>query len=231
MVIPVRDDNPARIRPYATWLIAAACAAAFLWQVSSGAAHFERSVLALGVIPAVLLGDASPPAGLAWVPEWATVFTSMFLHGGFWHLLGNLLFLWVFGNNVEDAMGHARFVVFYLLCGVVAVFAQAVPDPAAALPMVGASGAISGVLGAYLLLYPSARVLLALPPPLIFITIGWFRAAWVLAAWFAIQLAMGLAGTDTGTGVAFGAHVGGFVAGLLLIPFFRQRGVPLWRAG
>jgi membrane associated rhomboid family serine protease len=229
-VIPVRDDNPAQLRPYVTGVIAAACVVAFVWQVSSGSAHFERSVLALGVTPAVLLEGAQAPQQLAWLPGWATVITSMFLHGGFGHLLGNLLFLWVFGNNVEDAMGHARFVAFYLLCGVAAVLAQALPDPSARLPLVGASGAISGVLGAYLLLFPSARVLLALPPPFIFITIGWFRAVWVLALWFVLQLLMGLGEADrAGGGVAFGAHVGGFLAGLLLIPLFKQPGVPLWR--
>ena len=124
-------------------------------------------------------------------PEWMDLLTSLFLHGGFMHLFGNMLFLWIFGNNVEDAMGHLRFVVFYLLCGVAAVLAQALPDPASNAPMVGASGAISGVLGAYMLLYPRARVLLALPPPFIFVTIGWFRAVWVLAGWFVLQLLMG----------------------------------------
>jgi membrane associated rhomboid family serine protease len=150
----------------------------------------------------------------------------MFLHGGLGHLLGNLLFLWVFGNNVEDAMGHLRFLGFYLLCGVAAVIAQVLPDPTSNLPMVGASGAISGVLGAYMLLYPRARVLLALPPPFIFITIGWFRAIWVLAGWFALQLLMG-AGVrppeGEAGGVAFGAHIGGFVAGMVLIPLFKRR--------
>ena len=160
------------------------------------------------------------------------MFTSMFLHGGLGHLLGNMLFLWIFGNNVEDAMGHLRFVVFYLLCGVAAVLAQALPDPASNAPMVGASGAISGVLGAYMLLYPRARVLLALPPPFIFVTIGWFRAVWVLAGWFVLQLLMGAGSRPAegeAGGVAFGAHIGGFVAGMVLIPFFKSPDVPLFR--
>jgi membrane associated rhomboid family serine protease len=232
MVIPVRDDNPTRIRPWVTWALIGACVLAFLWQVSGGAEGFERSVMALGVVPAVLTGGARLPAELAWVPPPATVLTSMFLHGGWGHLFGNMLFLWVFGNNVEDAMGHARFVVFYLLCGVVAVFAQVLPEPAGHVPMVGASGAISGVLGAYMLLYPSARILLALPPVFI---LGWFRAVWVLAAWFAMQLLMNVVAaaraSEAGAagGVAFGAHIGGFIAGALLITFFKHRDVPLWR--
>ena len=124
MVIPVQDDNPTRIRPYVTFALIGACTVAFLLQVGSAGNGFERSVFALGVIPSVLSGATSMPPEFSWVPPWATVLTSMFLHGGFGHLLGNMLFLWIFGNNVEDAMGHLRFVVFYLLCGVAAVYAQ-----------------------------------------------------------------------------------------------------------
>ena len=232
MVIPVQDDNPTRIRPYVTAGLIATCVVVFVWQVSGNGNGFERSVFALGVIPSVLLGRYTLPPELDWVPAWMTMVTSMFLHGGLGHLLGNLLFLWIFGNNVEDSMGHGRFLVFYLLCGVAAVLAQVLPEPASNLPMVGASGAISGVLGAYMLLYPRARVLLALPPPFIFITIGWFRAVWVLAGWFVLQLLMG-AGSQPQSGesggVAFGAHVGGFVAGMVLIPFFKYSDVPLFR--
>ncbi len=228
MVVPIRDDNPTRIRPFINWALIGLCVLAFLWQIGAGEQGFARTVLALGVVPAVLLGTASLPPELDWVPPSATVFTSMFLHGGWGHLLGNMLFLWVFGNNIEDAMGHLRYIVFYLLCGFIAVLAQVLPDPAGEIPMVGASGAISGVLGAYLLLYPSARVLLALPPPFVFITLGWFRAAWVLALWFVMQLVMSLGAAGEG-GVAFGAHIGGFLAGALLIPFFKHADVPLWR--
>jgi membrane associated rhomboid family serine protease len=158
----------------------------------------------------------------------------MFLHGGFLHLAGNMLFLWVFGNNVEDAMGHGRFVAFYLLCGVGAVMAQVLPNPGSTVPMIGASGAISGVLGAYMLLYPRARVLLGVPIGFLIVSLGRFPAVWVLAAWFVMQLFMGgvsftrPAGADAG-GIAFGAHVGGFVAGLLLVTLFKRRDVPLWR--
>lgn len=235
MVVPVHDDNPTSRRPWVTWSLIAICVLVFLAQLGFGAEGFQRSVYALGVIPAVLYGQAQLPPEVALVPPSLTIVTSMFLHGGFGHLLGNMLFLWVFGNNVEDAMGHGRFVLFYLLCGAAAVLAQVLPDPASALPMVGASGAISGVLGAYMLLFPHARVLLALPPPLIFITLGWFRAVWVLAGWFVLQLLMsatarGGSGEEAG-GIAFGAHIGGFIAGALLIPFFKHRDVPLWRTG
>lgn len=232
VVIPVQDDNPAGRRPYVTITLIAACVAVFFWQFSADGNGFERSVFALGVIPAVLFGQALLPPDLDWAPPWMTVFTSMFLHGGIGHLLGNLLFLWIFGNNVEDAMGHRRFLAFYLLCGIAAVFAQALPHPDSTVPMIGASGAISGVLGAYMLLYPRARVLLALPPPFMFITIGWFRAVWVLAGWFLLQLLMGAgsraaAGAAEEGGVAFGAHVGGFIAGMVLIPAFKYSHIPL----
>jgi len=158
----------------------------------------------------------------------------MFLHGGFWHLAGNMWFLWIFGNNIEDAMGHVRFIVFYLACGMAAVFAQVLPNPVSIVPMVGASGAISGVLGAYMLLYPRARVLLGLPIGFLIVQIGRFPAVWVLASWFGLQLVMALASGpeipgDTQGRIAFGAHIGGFVAGLLLVTIFKRRGVPLWR--
>ncbi|MCG6871249.1 MAG: rhomboid family intramembrane serine protease, partial [Gammaproteobacteria bacterium] len=133
----------------------------------------------------------------------------------------NLLFLWIFGNNVEDSMGHGRFLVFYLLCGVAAALAQAVPDPTSEIPMIGASGAISGVLGAYLLLYPRAHVLVLVPLGILLTTVRW-PAMWVLGLWFGIQLVSTLLTDGTGGGVAFRAHLGGFAAGMLLIPLFKQ---------
>jgi membrane associated rhomboid family serine protease len=186
-------------------------------------------IYALGVIPALVTGHAT--ADFTAFPPALTVLTSMFVHGGFWHLAGNMLYLWIFGNNVEEAMGHVKFLVFYLLCGVAAVAAQVLPNPASEVPMVGASGAISGVLGAYMLLYPRARVLLGLPLGFVIIELGRWPAIWVLIAWFAMQLVMGAlsAASNTPGGVAFGAHVGGFVAGCLLVTLFKHRGVPLWR--
>lgn len=228
-MIPVHDDNPTHLTPWLTWALIVACVLIFLWQISAGDAWFGAIVAGLGATPEVILGREGGIEDPPWVAPWATVFTSMFLHGSLAHLFGNMLFLYVFGNNVEDAMGHARFIVFYLVCGVVAVLAQALPDPASSVPMVGASGAISGVLGAYLLLYPRARVLLALPPPLTFLTIGWVQAVWVLLAWFIGQLALGWLTGLSGGGVALGAHIGGFLAGMALVPLFKQRHVPLWR--
>ena len=225
-MIPLHDDNPTELTPVVTVAIMALCTGAFLWQQSLGeSAH--QVVYGLGVIPAVLFDIQRLSPELALVPPWLTVFTSMFLHGGWTHLLGNMLYLWIFGNNVEDAMGHGRFIVFYLLCGVAAVVAQALPDPRSTVPMIGASGAISGVLGAYLLLYPRARVLVALPIGFYLHTVR-LPAGWVLVFWFAIQaLSSWLAGDREG-GVAFGAHMGGFVAGMVLVVFFRRRGVRLF---
>ncbi len=230
MVVPLHDDNPTRSTAYVTLGLIGACVLIFLWQWFGGAANFERITYSLGVIPAVLFGRSEMPAEMVMVPPGATVFTSMFLHGGIMHLLGNVWYLWIFGNNIEDSMGPVRFIFFYLLCGIAAVFAQALPDPGSTVPMIGASGAISGVLGAYMLLFPRARVLLGLPLGFVIIQLGRFPAFWVLAAWFGMQLLLGtLAAPGAQGGVAFGAHIGGFLAGLLLIPLFKYRSVPLWR--
>jgi membrane associated rhomboid family serine protease len=229
MVLPLHDDNPTEIFPAVTIGIIVLCAVAFLWQLSAGQYGGERIIYALGVIPAVLLGGRELPPELAVVPPAASIFTSMFLHGGFLHLFGNMLYLWIFGNNVEDAMSHGRFIVFYLLCGMAAVFAQALPDPSSTVPMVGASGAISGVLGAYMLLYPHARVLLGLPLGFYIVQLGRFPAVWVLALWFAMQLLSNTFADDAAQGgVAFRAHIGGFIAGIVLLPLFKRRDARFW---
>lgn len=228
-MLPLHDDNPTTIKPHVTVALIVTCTLVFLWQRSLGA-NGDAAVLALGTIPAVLLGNASLDPALALVPPAVTVLTYMFLHGDWMHLLGNMLYLWIFGNNVEDAMGHGRFIAFYLLCGVAAVFAQALPDPESTTPMIGASGAISGVLGAYLLLYPHARVLVVIPFGFYFHTTR-LPAAWVLGFWFVMQLLSTLmAGAQQG-GVAFRAHLGGFIIGALLIPIFKQRKVRLFHPG
>lgn len=230
MVIPLHDDNPTTLKPKVTVALMIACTVVYAVQYfllsQEGEAEF---IYLFGAIPALLTNpgivDASP------IPPLLTVFTSMFVHGGFWHLAGNMLYLWIFGNNIEEAMGHVKFLLFYLLCGIAAVAAQVLPHPGSEVPMVGASGAISGVLGAYLLLYPRARVLLGLPLGFLIVEIGRYPAMWVLAAWFVMQLLMGSWAALTGAtgGIAFGAHVGGFVAGCLLVTLFKRRGVPLWR--
>jgi len=227
MVIPIRDHLPTRRVAYVNYAIVAACTLVFLWQLSLGARGGQEAVYALGAIPALIFGDARLPADIAMVPPLATVFTSMFMHGGWMHLIGNMLYLWIFGNNVEDSMGHVRFVIFYLLCGVAAVLAQALPDMSSQVPMIGASGAISGVLGAYLLLYPRARVLVVIPIGF-YMRSHYLPAAAVLGIYFLLQVVMIAMTPPGGAGVAFGAHIGGFVAGAALIPVFKHRNVPLF---
>ena len=229
-MIPLHDDNPTEITPVVTVAIIAICVLVFLWQASLGGQGFRAVVYSLGVIPAVLLDKVDLPPELASVPSSLTVITSMFLHGGFMHLAGNMLYLWIFGNNVEDAMGHVRFVIFYLLCGIAAVAGQVLQNPASEIPMIGASGAISGVLGAYLLLYPHARVLVLVP-------FGFYTrmmrlpAGWVLGLWFVIQIASSLAANPAGGGVAWFPHIGGFLAGMALIPVFKYRRIALFHSG
>lgn len=226
-MIPLRDDVPSRTTPVIGITVIAACTLVFFWQLSLGQAGFQAVVTSFGVIPATLLGDARLPPDLHVVPPVATVFTSMFLHGSFLHLLGNMLYLWIFADNVEDAMGHGRFIVFYLLCGVAAALAQALPNPDSVIPMIGASGAISGVLGAYLLLYPRAQVLVVIPLGL-FLHAVHLPAMIVLGLWFVIQLVSSALADPTTGGVAFGAHIGGFLAGMALLPFFKRRNVALF---
>jgi membrane associated rhomboid family serine protease len=235
VVIPLHDDNPTTTKPYVTVGILIACVLVYVWQhLLLSNAGTQQAVYAFGLIPAVLTGREMLPADIEVIPAWGTIVTSMFMHGGFWHLAGNMLYLWIFGNNIEDSMGHTRFLIFYVMCGIAAVFAQVLPNPGSIVPMVGASGAISGVLGAYMLLFPRARVLLGLPLGFLIVQIGRFPAIWVLAAWFGMQLIMGTVAAarapgDTQGGVAFGAHIGGFIAGLALVTFFKRRNVPLWR--
>lgn len=226
-MIPLRDDVQSRITPVINYATIAACVLVFMWQLSLGNRGFQAAAYSLGVIPATLLGDARLPPDLYAIPPVATMFTSMFLHGGLLHLLGNMLYLWIFGDNVEDAMGHGRYVVFYLVCGVVAALAQSFPNPDSTVPMIGASGAISGVLGAYLLLFPRARVLVLVPLGL-FSQIVHLPAVLVLGFWFVLQLLSSLLAPAGEGGVAFGAHIGGFVAGIVLIPLFRRRRFPLF---
>ena len=221
-MIPLKDDSPSELKPFVTISLIVACAGVFLWQLSLDAAAGRRAVAALGAIPAVLLTDARLPADLHWIPRFASPLTSMFLHGGWMHLSGNMLFLWIYGDNVEDAMGHGRFLAFYLVCGVVAVFAQALSDPHSPYPIIGASGAISGVLGAYLLLFPRARVLTLVLLPFFFTTVR-MPAVLLLLLWFAVQLISDLSGHDAGSSVAYRAHIGGFLTGLALAIAFKRR--------
>jgi membrane associated rhomboid family serine protease len=218
-VIPLRDANPTRRTPVVTIGLVAACLVAFAWelglQVSGGDEALNVFITTWGVVPADLTAAWANNGFLSL--ETATLITSQFLHGGWLHLLGNLLFLWIFANNIEDDLGRLPFVLFYLGGGVAAGLTQVAIDPASAVPMIGASGAIAAVLGGYIVLYPRARI-----TSLVFL--GFFYqlidvpAIVVLGFWFALQLidglaSLGLAGTEGG--VAIFAHIGGFVAGLI----------------
>lgn len=227
MFLPLHDDNP-RIFisvPWVTYGVIGVCVGLFLLQVSGGERAFIETFYAYGSIPAVVTGQESLPGELQRIPVYATLFTSAFLHGDWLHLLGNMLFLWVFGDNVEDSMGHKRFLIFYLVCALAAALSHIAIDPASIVPMVGASGAISGVLGAYLLLYPRAKILI----PIGFIPL--YLPAWLcLTFWFAFQFFMAAEESALeGGGVAWFAHIGGFIAGMVLIPGFKHKG--LWLFG
>ncbi len=217
-MIPIHDDNPTALVPVWTYTLMIMCVMAFLWQAAIGPRGEALIAYRYGMVPALLFGRATLPPGIASLPPLFTMFTSMFLHGGFMHLAGNLLYLWVFGNNIEDALGHLRFVLFYLLCGLAAALAQALQQPEATTPMIGASGAISGVLGAYLMLYPRARVTVVWLP----FFLGALPAIVVLLIWMAIQLASWLITDPSQPGVAWLAHVGGFAAGMVLGPWLRK---------
>lgn len=220
-MIPIRDYNPTSRRPYVTVSLIIACILVFLWQMSLDPRAGQVMVHHLGFIPALLFGSATFGADGGMVSAWVTLFSSMFLHGGVMHLAGNMLYLWIFGNNIEDVMGHGRYLVFYLVCGLAAAMAQALPDMGSTVPMIGASGAISGVLGAYLLLFPKAKVQVVIP-------IGFFMmrtvpAGWLLGIWIGFQVISGVVSDASGGGVAWWAHVGGFVAGMALVHLFRQK--------
>lgn len=237
-MIPLSDDNPTVRTPFVTYALLLAIALVWVFVQGAGVDHvaLARSVCELGLVAGEVtglapVGQSVPIApGLACVIDrdainWLTPITSMFLHGGWMHLLGNALFLWVFGNNIEDSMGHLRFIVFYLVCGLAAAAAQVLIDPSSPIPMVGASGAISGVMGAYLVLYPRVRV------NMLFIFVFIIRViplpAWVvLLYWFGLQVVSALPGLtgvrEASGGVAFMAHIGGFLAGLLLIKLFEK---------
>ena len=224
-MIPLRDDNPTKLTPVVTIASIAACILVFLYQASLPAGSGDTFVFQYGAIPALLFGQADLSETVVPIPAYATLITSMFLHGGWMHLIGNMLYLWVFGNNIEDVMGHAKYTLFYLTCGILAALSHALTDLSSPVPMVGASGAISGVLGAYVLLFPRARVLVLMPG------LGATRVAAgvVLGMWFVMQLLSGgMSIGSQGGGVAFFAHIGGFLAGMALIGLFKRRDVPFF---
>ncbi|MGA7990818.1 MAG: rhomboid family intramembrane serine protease [Thermoanaerobaculia bacterium] len=229
-MIPLRDTIPRRTVPFVTRLLLSANVAAFVLEVLQGD-QLDAFVNTFAFVPARLFHPGQFPG---WTPGAAvvTIFTAMFLHGGILHLAGNMLYLWIFGDNVEDALGHARFLLFYLVCGVSATFLQAFLSPASTVPNLGASGAIAGVLGAYFVLYPRARVVTIVPLfvffPLVEIPAGLYLLGWFLMQFWmgSAQLAFASRGVPGGGGVAFWAHVGGFVAGVAWLLIFRPKRAP-----
>lgn len=225
MLVPLRDENPTIRTPVVTVAIIAACVVVSFFQLTLSERAEEVLALGFGMIPAVLFGSQSLAAEIPSVDPWLTIITSMFLHGGLLHLAGNMIYLWVFGNNIEDAMGHIRFILFYVVCGGVAALTQAFVEPDSTLPMIGASGAVSGVLGAYLVLHPHARVLVLFFYGLV--TTVTLPAMAVLGWWIVVQVVNIMIAPAGQGGVAWYAHIGGFVAGLALISFFRHSHIPL----
>jgi len=211
-MIPIRDENPADRVPWATYVIIAVNVGVFAYQLSLSPAALEAFWFRWAVVPARFLADPLAPA------EIATVFTSMFMHGGWLHIAFNMLYLWIFGNNVEDRFGHFGFAAFYVTCGIAACLAQMLATASATIPSLGASGAIAGVLGGYLVLFPGA-VVVTIIPVFFFIEVARLPAYLVIIFWFVVQLASALVSlghTASAGGVAWFAHIGGFVAGLLL---------------
>jgi len=219
LFLPLKDDNPTNTFPVITVGLILANCLVFYHQLTLSLPAAQKFIFQWGAIPyQIVHGEVLYGPGL--FPPFLSLFSSMFLHGGFLHLIGNMLYLWIFGNNIEDTLGHFRFLIFYLLTGLGAALTQVFSDPQSTTPMIGASGAVAGVLGAYLLLFPHARILTLM---FIFVFIRMIRipALIVLGFWFLMQLLSVTSGFDTG--VAFFAHIGGFAAGLILVKVFQPQ--------
>lgn len=230
MFIPLYDHNPIKHlhRQYVTGGLIVANILVFIFVQGAGQTEAAQSAaLVLGMIPALVTDVAQLPPGVAIVPDQVTLVTYAFLHGGWMHLFGNMLFLWVFGDNVEDAMGHVRFLIFYLLCAAAGALTHVAIVPQSQIPLVGASGAVAGVVGAYLMLHPNVKIwILALGRiPLR------LSALWVLGFWIGIQLFNALASIGSDDPIAWWAHIGGLLAGVVLVVFMRRANVPLFDRG
>ena len=229
-MFPISDSSPRHRFPWVTLLLIAANVLVFVYELGLGGRELDRWVQSVGTIPVEILSgrDRPPPAPIPGV-VWVTLVTAMFAHGGFLHLGSNMLYLWVFGDNVEDALGHVTFLVFYMLVGIFAGLTHVFVNAGSTIPSIGASGAIAGVLAAYLVLFPHAlvRTLVFLGPIVVWPRIS---AVLLIGFWFLMQVASGLASLDVTTeqtsGVAFWAHIGGFVAGLVLALILRPRVAP-----
>ena len=229
MLLPLADNNPLRYirHGYVNWTMIGLCVAVFVYELGLDQQAARVFAYAYGAIPAVIFGIADLAPDIKRIPDLATLVTAMFLHGGFMHIAGNMLFLWVLGDNVEDALGHARYLIFYLACGILATLAHGLSEPGSQVPMVGASGAISGIIGGYLVLHPKAQI-----KTLVWVFVVELPAWLVLGIWIVFQVlsAVGSAG-GAGGGVAWWAHIGGLIAGLALIAPMRRKGVVLFDKG
>ena len=220
-MIPLRDDIPTENKPLVTYFLIGLCVLVFVMELSSQSYRTGELFYSYGLIPSVLVGHNQLPEDLYVFPAYLTIITSMFMHGGFMHLIGNMLYMWIFADNIEDTLGPRKFAIFYLLSGFGAAMAQVLMDTSSQVPMVGASGAIGGVLGAYLINHPNAKVLVLIP-------FGFFsqlikiRALYVLGFWFVLQFINSGMSSSQGGGVAYAAHIGGFLTGIILILFFNK---------
>src|SRR5210317_712138 len=220
-MIPLKDDNPTQNKPIVRNYIIAACIIIFFMQLINPSYKTGELFYSYGLIPSVLTGLDQLPQDLYVIPASMTILTSMFMHGGFMNLIGNMLYMWIFADNIEDEIGRVKFIIFYLLSGIAAALTQVFLNTESMVPMVGASGAIGGVLGAYIVNHPRAKVLVLIP-------LGFFSqivkipAIFVLGIWFILQFVNSAFTSSTGGGVAYGAHIGGFVFGAVAILFFNR---------
>ena len=216
--LPLFDDNPTKSRPIISWLVIALCVIIYLYQTGLSPIAERYFIISFGAIPARFFAEY----------DYFSLISSMFLHGGFMHIASNMLYLWIFGDNVEEAMGHVRFTIFYLICGIAAALTQAFIDPHSAIPLIGASGGIAGILGAYIMLYPRATIKVFMWI-IIFVRLVNIPAWIVLGFWIGGQfIAVPEALANQGGGVAYFAHIGGFIAGVILAGLFKKKHVPLF---
>ena len=221
-MIPLKDDNPTYRTPIVTYSIIAICVIVFILEITSSSYNNGRLFYSYGLIPAVFTGQATLPDEIAGLPSELTLLSSMFMHGGFMHLISNMLYMWIFADNIEDEIGPVRFIIFYVLAGIAAALTQVYLNTSSTIPMIGASGAIGGVLGAYIVNHPKAKVLVLIP-------LGFFSqiikipALYVLGFWFVLQFINSSLSSSTGGGVAYGAHIGGFIFGVIAILFFNKK--------
>ena len=224
-MIPIYDDNPALGKPLLVVSIIVVCVIVWFWQSGLGYQANNQIIISFGLTPAAFLGKMEQAGPLISI---FTLFTSMFMHGGFMHLAGNMLYLWIFGDNIEGALGHIRFIIFYFTCGMVAAFSQIFSAPESTIPMIGASGAVSGVLGAYLIFYPRARIRTFVFLG-IFITFLRLPAILLLGVWILVQIISASISNPGSPGVAWFAHLGGFFAGMILGPLLKKPNISIFQ--